>query len=515
MTNDNLTRDLENLVKEVLKKQDRIIPIIGDDCFEGKGKENQRLPLQLWIAEEMLKDEFSSDAKKLIYEEGYRGLDVLYEKYIEINDEYNFVDYKEELIQCIENGIKDQRLFLRRDVKDFLQAGKFEVIATTCPYHILEKELTWKNYNVTSFAPISSRNNSNGSSKSESTLKLPAIYQIFGNCEGEFVAGEEDLLKFLHYLNQTDTEKGFGASPLVKYIKDKGQDNKGLGLLMPIGCSNLPDWLFRFLWYPFSQERIIGNDKNNQGGVWPNYSSNKNFYKFLRNYRFKTFSGSTDELKIDDGDPILERLTKEFHDRRNKVQKYASDELQVNWNDNDKWDVFISYAKENRTIAQKIYDVLTRQCHKDVWMDNRNNIKPGDDYWVAIQHGIEHSQRFLFIITNDYLEKAIDKNHKYDSGDIRPTGVYQEIERIKQHILTNKMDGQKGFCIPLIIEGTKVTYTDHDGILHEELLGNGVLEKLPKYKEYQMLQTDALFYQIQDIICNKDNLQQILTSIFN
>ena len=83
-------------------------------------------------------------------------------------------------------------------------------------------------------------------------------------------------------------------------------------------------------------------------------------------------------------------MAKEFRDRISKVQKYATDELQVNWSDNDKWDIFISYAKENRDIAQNIFNILTTQCHKNVWMDNRKNIKPGDDYWVAIQHGIEH-----------------------------------------------------------------------------------------------------------------------------
>ena len=28
-------RELENLVKEVLRKRDRIIPVVGDDAFEG------------------------------------------------------------------------------------------------------------------------------------------------------------------------------------------------------------------------------------------------------------------------------------------------------------------------------------------------------------------------------------------------------------------------------------------------------------------------------------------------
>ncbi len=52
---------------------------------------------------------------------------------------------------------------------------------------------------------------------------------------------------------------------------------------MPIGCSNLPDWLFRFLWYPLSQY-----ENSHKGGIWPNYRD-EDFYKFLRKYQFRTF----------------------------------------------------------------------------------------------------------------------------------------------------------------------------------------------------------------------------------
>ena len=511
--------ELEVLVKEVIKRQDRIVPIVGDDCFvgyiENEGKQILA-PLQQWIAVNLLGDESTNDMKNKISIEGYRGLDMLFDEYKRINDDCGFVDYKDVVASLIEDGIRDKKLFLREDVKNFLLVGKFEVVATTCPYHILEKEITYGNvkYNVSSFAPISLTK----VSKSESALKLPSIYQIFGDCDGEFVAGEEDLLKFLHYLNQTDTEKGYGASQLVKYIKDKGQDNKGLGLLMPIECNNLPDWLFRFLWYPFSQERLIGSDKRNQGGVWHKYTNDENFYKYLRKYRFKTFSDSTDVLKDENvsGDPVLLRLTKEFKSKETSLQRYVSEKLQVQWKDTDDWDLFISYASEDEEIARKVYDVLTENCGKKVWMDNRGRIKAGDEYWTAIQHGIEHSHGFIFIITNNYLSKAIDKNHRYETGEIEPTGVYQEIERVKQFFLAKRRDGQKGYTFPLIIEGTKVTYTDYNGVLHkDEILKAGMLEKLHKFKEYEMLQTDVLFHHIQDFTCTMQNLEENLVNLFN
>lgn len=493
--NSKLNTELDSLVKEVLKKSDRIIPIIGDDCFVGEIN-GINVPLQRWLAEEMLGDEVDFEVKQKVYSDGYKGLDLLCEEYKRINGSDFPDDYKDAVITCIDAGIDENRLSLRQDIKNFLNAGRFDVIVTTCPYHILEREIAYgsKKYNVMSFAP-----NSIGC-RSEATLELPAIYQIFGDYGYEFVFGEVQLLEFLHYLNQSGAEKGFGASPLVKYIRDKGSDNKGLALLMPIGCSNLPDWIFRFLWYPLSQ--------SHKGGIWPNYRD-EDFYKFLRKYQFKTFSAPINRLQNDNvnEDPVLNRLIFEFKNRRNyKLPGYVSTKLNVQWNDNDEWDLFISYASEDKEIVQTIYNVLTEDCGRKVWMDNRGGIMPGDNYWLAIQYGIKHSNKFLFVITESYLEKAMDKNHIYPNGKIQPTGVYQEIELIKECLKERRKDGQKGYIVPLIIEGTMVTYTDsRDGTRHINVpMENGMLEVLPKSKEYQMMQTDWLFEHIQDIVCSRD-----------
>ena len=60
-----------------------------------------------------------------------------------------------------------------------------------------------------------------------------------------------------------------------------------------------------------------------------------------------------------------------------------------------------------------------------------------------------------------------------------------------------------------------VTYTDYNGVRHEnEILVNGVLEKLPNYKEYEVMQTDKLFFQIQDVIFTIENLEEDLVKIF-
>lgn len=504
-----LNTELDSLVREVMKKQDRIIPIIGDDCFVGE-MDGVYVPLQRWLAEEMLGDGATSEVKQKIYTDGYKGLDLLFEEYKRINGDDYFDDYKDAVLQCIDAGIAGNRLFLRQDIKDFLDAGKFDVIVTTCPYHILEREITFGNkpYNPMSFAPKS--NNLFMKSRAEATLDLPAIYQIFGDCEGEFVLNEEKLLEFLHHLNQTDSEKGFGASPLVKYIKDKGKDNKGLGLLMPIGCSNLPDWLFRFLWYPLSQY-----ENSHKGGIWPNYRD-EDFYKFLRKYQFRTFSGPTCGLQNGNAnrDPVLDRLTDEFRDRKSAVQD-DSMKFGVTWNNEGEWDIFISYASDDDEIAQRVYDVLT-ECGKKVWMDKRGRIKISDNYWSVIQYGIEHSSKILFLITNAYLRRAIVRDYIGKNGLVEFSGVYEEIDRIRRYFLNKEKDRQKGgYAIPLIIQGTTVTYTDDAGVIHKGVeLDGGLLEKLSGRIEYQMLQTKELFEHIQCMKSSVNTIKADLEEIF-
>lgn len=513
-----LQDELDLIIEEVKEKQDRIVPIIGDDCFVGYvDDEHTLMPLQQWLTEELLGSRASGETKEKISSLGYYGLDLLFKEYERIFPKRSTPMYKRDVIRIIENGIREKRLFLRKDVKDFLTAGSFEVVVTTCPFDIIEKELKCGDrlYNVSSFAPQLTLR---GLSRAEATLKLPAIYQLFGNIKNEYVSGENMLLKFLHFLNQTDTEKGYGASPLVKYLKDKEADNKGLALFMPIGCSNLPNWIFRFIWYPFCVDHMnVGDDT--QGGVWYQYSSDEDFYNFLINYGFRTFSEPTDILtgEVTEGDPVLMRLTEELHKKASEVQKYISSSLHIDSLTNEDFDLFISYSSNevDSKIAKKIYTILTTRCGINPWMDSR--IKGGEYYWDAIQYGIEHSHKYLFLITDSYLEKAVGKNvEDSKTHKISPTGVYEEIDRIRHCILNKRRDGEKNIVIPLIIEGTKVTYTDKENVKHEdEQLCGGLLETLPYYREYQLMQTHDLFKEVQDVVCNEDNIEEKLIEIFN
>lgn len=211
------------------------------------------------------------------------------------------------------------------------------------------------------------------------------------------------------------------------------------------------------------------------------------------------------------------RLTEELHKKASEVQKYISSSLHIDSLTNEDFDLFISYSSNevDSKIAKKIYTILTTRCGINPWMDSR--IKGGEYYWDAIQYGIEHSHKYLFLITDSYLEKAVGKNvEDSKTHKISPTGVYEEIDRIRHCILNKRRDGEKNIVIPLIIEGTKVTYTDKENVKHEdEQLCGGLLETLPYYREYQLMQTHDLFKEVQDVVCNEDNIEEKLIEIFN
>ena len=47
-----------------------------------------------------------------------------------------------------------------------------------------------------------------------------------------------------------------------------------------------------------------------------------------------------------------------------------------------------------------------------------------------------------------------------------------------------------------------------------ESLGSGMLEKLPYFEEYALMQTQDLFRYVHDMVCNEETLKKNLKSIF-
>src|SRR6266568_3947269 len=59
--------------------------------------------------------------------------------------------------------------------------------------------------------------------------------------------------------------------------------------------------------------------------------------------------------------------------------------------------IFLSYASEQRDVAEQIKLALTGSGHK-VFFD-RDSLPAGDDYHMRIRNAVEDSEAFVFLIT--------------------------------------------------------------------------------------------------------------------
>ena len=66
--------------------------------------------------------------------------------------------------------------------------------------------------------------------------------------------------------------------------------------------------------------------------------------------------------------------------------------------------VFLSYAREDRSKAEQIYDRLAAQGFKP-WMDVRD-LQPGSLWRESIEEAIRHSDFFLVILSNNSISKS-------------------------------------------------------------------------------------------------------------
>lgn len=66
--------------------------------------------------------------------------------------------------------------------------------------------------------------------------------------------------------------------------------------------------------------------------------------------------------------------------------------------------VFISYAKEDRAAAKRLYDFLESVPGVIPWMDTKN-LMPGDDWEAVIANAMEKSRLIILLLSNSSVDK--------------------------------------------------------------------------------------------------------------
>lgn len=68
-------------------------------------------------------------------------------------------------------------------------------------------------------------------------------------------------------------------------------------------------------------------------------------------------------------------------------------------------DVFISYSRKDQSFVRRL-DEAFRQLNRDPWVD-WDEIHKGEEWWQAIQRGIEGADTFVFVISPDSIASSV------------------------------------------------------------------------------------------------------------
>lgn len=415
------------IVDNLIEMKDVVVPILGDDIFyvSKNGKECQSIHeylLDCFVSEYGDKG-MSEEDKTVIVKGYYYGLSKL-ERFFPSDFETDYRCY-------IRNARKNGWIGIDPTVSDFLDIFHFPLIITTTAFDFLEEILSKGRYSSITYSPSSTNTVRIESSK-------PTIYHIFGTISdgGQWVYDEDKLLVFLHSLHDTDT----ASASLKQYI-----DSKNCRLLA-LGC-NLPDWLFRFLWYPIKSGSI---DSKQKKGYWINSRENsESFNDFLDNIKFY----SSNEVN-----EILSLAVEELR---------AQETSQTNLEESVQYDAFISYASEDKPIAQAIFDILTRQGYT-VWFDKdgTGKIEAGSNYMKRILSGIERSNHYVPIITGNFINKVLNPE----------SNLKKEVDLVRSHYNSFAIKPER-YSVPIIIEGS----TFNDEIITSSFVEGMTRFILPKH----------------------------------
>ena len=440
------------IISDMVKKRNFLVPIIGDDVIVFKGTDSsEEIPFQEFILQEFQKKypyvEVSDSDIVSMKERGYYGLSLM-SQYYERRFLDDFMDFVDENRTCIK---------LKDEVFDFLVTFNFPIVITTVCFDFIEQQLKGE---IEDYKSIWYKLN-----KENSSLPSRCVYHIFGQAKdgAKWVSDEDLLLTFLLSHNN----KEYGATGLTDFLKENEKK------LFVLGC-NLPNWLFRFIWQP-TQVGRIGNLKTTQG-YWINKEKPEDsFENFLKKKNFSA-DEQVKEILWDATKLLKEELQQEFDERNTLIYK------------EEKFDVFISYASEDRYIAALIFEVL-KNMNVKVWFDDRGRgeITPGSLYWEKIKNGIKNSSHFMPIITGKWMEKMTSTS-SLKKETLMVNDWLMECRKVDSDVQL-----KFNYSIPVIINGSEYNEVEITNNYIEQF---GSMNVLPR----------SLFFGIDMILFDEKNV---------
>lgn len=300
---------------------------------------------------------------------------------------------------------------------ELLGTKRFPFVITTSFTPIVERamERIWGRVNVLTF-----NNDPNGKSNdagyrhdisSAEDLKRPTVFYMLGRyCQyPEYAVTDSDMMNYC-----ASWIKGEGVpNVLINELNAWDNENdKSKRYLLFLGNS-YSDWLYRFVWFALrTRHKVMQSD------VIVNERAEDTLVQFLE--RLQTFYQ-------DNPSEVIHRISKEMDARHGDHSHF------VGVTD---YDVFISYSRRDKLIAQNLLDALKAKGF-NVWFDN---VSIGIENWKeAIERGITHSQVFVPILSANVKNESLTPHEYRAEWDIAAE-------------LSKRMGGRT-FIIPLAEKG--------------------------------------------------------------
>lgn len=411
-----------SLIDDIVRKigNNKIVPLIGSGAYyihESTGD----ITVQEYVVRELLKLEPISieltDDNKKKFCCGYKGMtnvNKIFKNspltlYNSINNLFSSSDFKSKL-----------RMYPR--IKEFLEAGNFPLIITTCVFRDLE--ILIPKYNDTGIAYQMEGTTDQGISNN--LANCPCVYYLFGTIDNDDAAAvitEKYFLKYLYCIQDSNNR----PLNLKEYLSPKRGDSRSNKksnekYLLSIGC-DMPDWTFRIIIYSLKeqngdlkyQERKVDNF---QGGMLV-HNVDQQLDDFLADIGY---------YSAGDLDLLFEEINKKIPNKKKPT-------------------LFLSVNSEEYEDVINLKRELEKQFEVWFFKDNGKN-----RYWKSINEGLIKSQYFMPIVSSDTLLKMRETCPKEIGGPDVEIGIITEM---RMALEKKAKSNENTYCIPVYYKITK------------------------------------------------------------
>lgn len=359
-------RQWDNLIKCI--SEGKIIPIIGSDFIV----DDEDYP-GVHSATKILLSELA------LYYEKSEEYNSFSELYFDLKDG-DRRDFYNTLGQIFESGFELQPSSVLIEFLHVLKQCNCPFVITTSITPVVEKAMRQVFGEVKVMAFNNNPQNSEDIDvKSKEDFLHPTLYYMFGKVnrsEKTYVITDTDMLSFC----KSWLTEGKRPTILTSILRDRYPLFLG---------NNFSDWLCRFIWLS------IKESFDNNPGMLVHEEAEESLLKFLK--RIDAFTQKDVACVINKIKRLLDERTTKMHDPHFSCVKTDMD-------------VFISYSRTDKEVAEKLYDDLTR-VGLTVWYD-RLSLGAGDKFMSEIRRSIRTAKVFVPIITH-HVEEEKNEAHVY------------------------------------------------------------------------------------------------------